>query len=298
MLVSYAQNFEDVILWRALRNVGRGFYIDVGAADPDSNNVTKAFSDRGWTGINIEPTARHFERLQRSRPRDVNIQAVAASKSGEATFYQIDLGGTISTDLSTMSEAVARRHAAEGHPSSALRVPAITLTEICDAHSRGPIHFLKIDVEGAERDVLLGIDLSRHRPWIITVEAVEPGGGLPTHPEWEGLLLRADYRFAYFDGLNRFYVAAEHGELAAAIAVPPNVFDRFIRAGEIAAHERAQRAENAAAVAAQERDAAYQSLLALAEARRPSQKIRRALARVKQRGLRPLLQRLGLSAKP
>ena len=55
--VSYAQNFEDVMLWRALREVTHGFYIDVGAADPDSDSVTRAFYDRGWSGINVEPVA-------------------------------------------------------------------------------------------------------------------------------------------------------------------------------------------------------------------------------------------------
>jgi hypothetical protein len=37
--------------------------------------------------------------------------------------------------------------------------------------------------------------------------------------------LSAGYEFVYFDGLNRFYVAAEHPELKAAFATPPNVFD-------------------------------------------------------------------------
>jgi hypothetical protein len=33
--ISYAQNYEDVMLWRALRDVEKGFYVDVGAADPE-----------------------------------------------------------------------------------------------------------------------------------------------------------------------------------------------------------------------------------------------------------------------
>ena len=42
-VVSYAQNFEDVILLRALRQVERGFYIDIGAQDPVHYSVTKMF---------------------------------------------------------------------------------------------------------------------------------------------------------------------------------------------------------------------------------------------------------------
>jgi hypothetical protein len=44
--VSYAQNFEDVMLWRALRDIKGGFYIDVGANSPGMDSVTKAFYDR------------------------------------------------------------------------------------------------------------------------------------------------------------------------------------------------------------------------------------------------------------
>ena len=29
--ISYAQNFEDVMLWRALKHISEGFYIDIGA---------------------------------------------------------------------------------------------------------------------------------------------------------------------------------------------------------------------------------------------------------------------------
>jgi len=46
--VSYAQNFEDVILWRALKHVGRGFYIDLGAQDPVIDSISLAFYEHGW----------------------------------------------------------------------------------------------------------------------------------------------------------------------------------------------------------------------------------------------------------
>ena len=67
--VSYAQNFEDVLLWRALHSVERGFYIDAGAWHPDTDSVTRAFHDRGWHGINVEPSAEGFQRLEAARPR-------------------------------------------------------------------------------------------------------------------------------------------------------------------------------------------------------------------------------------
>ena len=54
-MISYAQNFEDVILWRALRDVPNGFYIDIGAGHPVADSVTMHFYEHGWRGINVEP---------------------------------------------------------------------------------------------------------------------------------------------------------------------------------------------------------------------------------------------------
>ena len=45
LLVSYAQNGEDVRLWRVFAALSRGFYVDVGAGEPVTNSVTKLFYD-------------------------------------------------------------------------------------------------------------------------------------------------------------------------------------------------------------------------------------------------------------
>ena len=92
------------------------------------------------------------------------------------------------------------------------------------------VRFL-FDAEGAEREVLLGADLERFRPWIVIVEATAPNSQIPTHTAWEDLLTAANYRFAWFDALNRFYIAQERWEtLSPSFTVPPNIFDDFIRA--------------------------------------------------------------------
>src|SRR3989442_545474 len=81
--VSYAQNFEDVMLWRALRHVAHGFYIDVGAGHPDESSVTRAFYDRGWRGLNIEPSEHYFQRLAAARPLDTKLPAVHRGGRGD-----------------------------------------------------------------------------------------------------------------------------------------------------------------------------------------------------------------------
>jgi hypothetical protein len=48
MITSYAQALEDVVLSRALRDVEKGFWIDVGANHSLYYSVTKTFSERGF----------------------------------------------------------------------------------------------------------------------------------------------------------------------------------------------------------------------------------------------------------
>ena len=48
---------------------------------------------------------------------------------------------------------------------------------------------------------------------------------------WHPILAAAAYRFAWFDGLNRFYIAAERwDDLSPHFILPPNLFDDFERA--------------------------------------------------------------------
>jgi FkbM family methyltransferase len=260
--ISYAQNFEDVMLWRALKHVDRGFYIDVGANDPDHDTVTKAFYELGWRGINVEPVPQWFERLETARPRDINLQLALGAEPGAITLYEIP-----DTGLSTAEKKFAERHEAErGYQSRELRVKMDTLTRVCEKFHLAPIHFLKVDVEGAEKAVFQGTDFVKIRPWIIVVEATLPNSQEESYSDWEPLLLNAGYEYAYFDGLNRYYVAGEHEDLKAAFKAPPNVFDEFIRREQLESELRAQEAE-AKAKEFEQRASQAEERAALAEAR-------------------------------
>ena len=59
------------------------------------------------------------------------------------------------------------------------------------------------------------------RPWIILLEAVHPRDRQLTHHKWEHHILSQGYHYVYFDGINRYYVSDEHGELDAAFETRP-----------------------------------------------------------------------------
>jgi FkbM family methyltransferase len=236
--ISYGQNYEDVILRRALRDVETGFYVDVGAADPEEDSVTCAFYERGWSGINIEPLDEYFDKLVQARPRDTNLKVAVGREVGLRTFHAF-----AETGLSTLDPKIAARHKAAGLPASEIVVPVLTLAKILEDCLAPAIHFLKIDVEGAEAEVLESLDLKRARPWIILIEATEPNSGVIARENWEHLVTSQGYSLAYFDGLNCFYVADEVSQLKERLAVPPNVFDDFVRFPEWSNKQKAARLE-------------------------------------------------------
>lgn len=221
-ITSYAQNFEDVILWRALKHVQNGLYVDIGAQDPVVDSVSLAFHQRGWKGIHVEPVARYAQALSEARPGDTVIHAAVSSQAGLAEFYEFP-----ETGLSTLEHDVATRETHQGFSRALTMVPTITLSDLFDRIPGEDIHWLKIDVEGHEHAVLSSWGDHPKRPWVVVIESTEPLRRTPNFIRWEGTLVSRGYSFAYFDGLNRFYVSAAHADLASALSYGPSVFDDF-----------------------------------------------------------------------
>lgn len=222
--ISYASNFEDVMLWRALKSATPGFYVDIGAHHPVVDSVTMAFYERGWRGINVEPIRHLHEMLVQDRPRDINVCAAASSSGGSVEFYDV-----VGTGLSTTNPQIAQQHKQAGYEVCTYSVAMMTLESIYESYNISEVHFLKIDVEGAEADVLRGSAFDKVRPWVVIVEATEPNTQIPTHELWESLLIAEEFKPVYFDGVNRYYLSKDHPELAEFFHVPPNVFDDFIQ---------------------------------------------------------------------
>ena len=211
MDLSYTQNMEDTHLWLAFGGRQRGTYIDIGAGHPIADNVSFFFYERGWQGIAVEPQQSLIDLYARLRPRDTAVPALIGTRSGPADFHVFDTFH----GLSTTSTAHADAAKALGAPYRTVKVPMLTLAELCRTHGLAAIDFLKIDVEGAEADVLKSGDWKTFRPKAVVVEAITPGSNEPSWHEWEPFLLAQGYSFVLFDTLNRFYVADEAKDVAA-----------------------------------------------------------------------------------
>lgn len=235
-MISYAQNFEDVMLERVFKEQSTGFYIDVGAWDDVADSVTKHFYEKGWHGINVEPVPVYFAKLQHSRGRDINLNLALLDKPGSCTLFAIP-----DTGLSTFDSNHASDHRAKGFQVQEREVEVRTLETICNEYAKDTqIDFLKIDTEGTELQVLRGGNWTRFRPRVVVIEATYPNSQTASHGEWEPFILEQGYLYAYFDGLNRFYVRQEESDLLRHFASPPNVFDTFVSYRTVLAEARAE----------------------------------------------------------
>jgi FkbM family methyltransferase len=221
-VISYAQRYEDMHLMRALGEQPGGFYIDVGAGHPVYDNVSFAFYLHGWRGITAEPNPWLHELTGAVRPDDHRVAALVGAAPGEATYYLVEDFHGFSTTVEQVANAAQSEY---GKRSKAVPMPVTTLRALCEQHSAATIDFLKIDVEGAERAVLEGGDWRRFRPKIVVLEALAPVTLAPAWDGWETLLTDQNYHFAFFDGLNRYYVAEEHTSLARPLAAAPTSMD-------------------------------------------------------------------------
>jgi FkbM family methyltransferase len=159
----------------------------------------------------VEPQPELADLYQRLRPRDRVVRGLVGRHCGETDFHVVErLHG-----LSTTVEVLAQKAKAFGAEYRTARMPVTTLAKLCESHDLGSVDFLKIDVEGAEGDVLFGGDWKRFRPKVIVAEAVTPQASEPAWQDWEPFLVAQGYRFVLFDTLNRFYVAEEQHEIMA-----------------------------------------------------------------------------------
>ena len=213
------------MLWRALKNVKNGFYVDIGAGLPEVDSVTKYFYERGWHGINIEPCQDDFENLEKARPRDINLNIAIGPTRGTVKLFKNKIRG-----WSTLSSTTALELENLGGNSCLVDVECCPLQDILDKYICDPIHFLKIDVEGFEEKVLLTINFKKSRPWIIVLEAADVHGKLPDPATAFLILKQNNYEYIYCDGLNFFYICKEKfSELKKYFNLPPNVFDSFVQ---------------------------------------------------------------------
>lgn len=183
-------HFEDVILFYIFPDIKNGFYIDFGGYHPENYSVTKFFYDLGWYGINIEPVPEFYEIFVKNRPRDINLNVCGGEKNGICTLYVRD-------SVTSVIKGKFGKH------KKIITNKQLTAKTICETYipKNKNIEFCKIDVEGAEKSILLGFDFENYKPNVFVLESL----GKKDFQSWEYILFNNSYIYAFTFGNNRFY---------------------------------------------------------------------------------------------
>lgn len=147
------------VLLKMFPSVDDGVFLDVGSGHGSIGSNTKALEERGWTGICVDP----FPTSMEGRTCRVFKEVVSSSAGQTVKFHTHSGLGGIADTLGRWKE--------EAQKSPAVEMTTTTLADIL-ARADAPafIHFLSLDIEGAELDALKGIGLNKYRFGAMAIE--------------------------------------------------------------------------------------------------------------------------------
>jgi FkbM family methyltransferase len=175
--VCFSQEGEDLILEEYFQGVNKGFYIDIGAYHPIRYSNTYKFYLKGWHGINIDARPGSMQIFKKVRPKDINLEIAIGNRSECLKYYMFD-----EPALNGFSKEISEERDRDFH-FNILKTVDINLERlevILDNFlpENTEIHFLSIDVEGLDYEVLLSNNFNKYRPKMILVETSVISEGL------------------------------------------------------------------------------------------------------------------------
>jgi FkbM family methyltransferase len=174
----YSATGEDVFalnwLMRSIPDPSAIRYLDIGAADPIYLSNTYLLYRRGGSGVLVDPDQRYAKRIKARRPRDVLISAGVRfdeRRSAELIQFTNPMLNTFSGDQATATAEASQAWRQAQTVLSRTAVPLLAANDIIREHfSPDQLHFLSIDTEGVNFEILRSIDFSRFAPLVICVE--------------------------------------------------------------------------------------------------------------------------------
>ena len=182
------------ILESVFPGVTDGFFLDVGSADGTFGSNTKALERKGWKGICIDPFPSNMEdRTCRM------LKEVVFSEAGRTMDFKAadDIGGLADT-LDTWKE--------QADKAPTVKFATTTLAEILE-RTKAPtfIHFVSLDIEGAELDALKAFPFDKYR---IGAMAVEHNLEEPKRSQIVALMKEHGYQRVHDWAADDFYLPA------------------------------------------------------------------------------------------
>lgn len=152
------------------------------------------FYNKGWKGINIEPTPSLFKAFTKYRKKDINLN-IGIGEGGLLTFYEFNEPAINSFDKEISME---RHNDPKTNYKIIKEIPIQTVSLSCILDQYLPenqkIDFFTIDVEGLDLEVLKSNNWEKYVPNYILVECEFSIENIAQDPIYSFLKAR-EYRF-------------------------------------------------------------------------------------------------------
>lgn len=167
VLTDYSQDHEQEHILDAVKGIGRGKFLDIGAFHPMELSNTRALYELGWEGVMVEPSPAPMLTLLKeygNDPRIKLIQAVVVPETeGSLKSMRITDG-----PYSTVDAANFTKWQFAGGFYGSMFVPVLPVEALLTWF--GSFDFISVDVEGGSRELFERILALKARPKCMSVE--------------------------------------------------------------------------------------------------------------------------------
>jgi FkbM family methyltransferase len=165
----YSQYGQDkYVHTKFFHDLSGGVFVDVGAHDGITLNNTLFFEETlNWKGINIEPIPSVFENLKMNRPNCINLECAISNENSDSSAFLLGVGYTemLSGLVNTYDQRHHQRMEHENKIYSGkkeiIQVHTKKLETVFDEYSINRVHYLTIDTEGGEFEVIKSINFDK-----------------------------------------------------------------------------------------------------------------------------------------
>jgi FkbM family methyltransferase len=171
-----SQAIQDLFLDRwVFRGLERGSFIDIGAHDGVTYSNTWFFeTQRNWGGVCVEPNPNVYKRLCANRSA-MALECCVAAEAGTVQFQKIAgysemLSGVVARYSPSHKQRIAEEMQQYGGSSELIDLPARSFGEIAAEAGLNEVHYVSMDTEGSEADILKTIAFGKIFIHAMTIE--------------------------------------------------------------------------------------------------------------------------------
>lgn len=166
---SYSQIGQDIFVVEFYKELKNGIFIDIGAYDGiEFSNSYLLESEYKWKGICVEPNPGVFAKLIQTRPRSICTRHAIYKESGKSISF--DIANQFDM-LSGISETIDKHSNAVNSNKTTITVQTLSLTDLLDtALCPTFVHYLSLDTEGSEFEILKTFNFNKYKFGLIDVE--------------------------------------------------------------------------------------------------------------------------------